>query len=455
MINPYTHGSILMDRAADDAQYGYKMTSNRLALIVAGAIFTLIGRKDDWFMLLAWLSSLGFTTASYISVAWGVGFDLDDAPAWWAVEAIKAVYVVEIFYYFSLFFIKVSILMLYLRLAGSLRTFLYWGAIGTLVIIVAQFVSTVAVVGTQCIPMATYWDPTIDGTCININDFFYCKSLDEGEAIRNGDHEDAEADRDIAATNIFTIITDIMIIGLPIATLWKLNCPRAQKYGMQNPLSLPLLAKESRLTNAPIGIMLAFLLGGVSTIASCVRMYSIQIYTESSEPMRDAAPINTWSFIEINLGILCCSAPAIKPLFFRSQRDRSAAAIAAAEAAASDEKRSSEGINRRLHAKDDLLTEMTTEVDLESGVFPHHHQNQHHPVVAPLQSVHTATSSPRRGSRFEPWNLADQPRSCYVSAERRVRQEGSVESFGSQQILVQTTVDVDEKSIDKQSDADR
>ncbi|KAI7544235.1 hypothetical protein KC331_g6934 [Hortaea werneckii] len=417
MINPYTHSSILMDRAADDAQYGYKMTSNRLALIVAGAIFTLIGMrsrpigKDDWFMLLAWLSSLGFTTASYISVAWGVGFDLDDAPAWWAVEAIKAVYVVEIFYYFSLFFVKVSILMLYLRLAGSLRTFLYWGAIGTLVIIVAQFVSTIVVVGTQCIPMATYWDPTIEGTCININDFFY-------------------------STNIFTIITDIMIIGLPIATLWKLNCPRAQKYG----------------------IMLAFLLGGVSTIASCVRMYSIQIYTESSEPMRDAAPINTWSFIEINLGILCCSAPAIKPLFFRSQRDRSAAAIAAAEAAASDEKRSSEGINRRLRAKDDLLTEMTTEVDLESGVFPHHHhqqQQQNQPVVAPLQSVHTATSSSQRGSRFEPWNLADQPRSCYVSAERRVRQEGSMESFGSQQILVQTTVDVDEKSIDKESDADR
>merc|ERR1712072_494387 len=78
--------------------------------------------------------------------------------------------------------------------------------------------------GTQCIPMSTYWDPTVEGTCININDFFY-------------------------STNIFTIITDIMIIGLPIATLWKLNCPRAQKYG----------------------IMLAFLLGGISTIASCIR----------------------------------------------------------------------------------------------------------------------------------------------------------------------------------------
>merc|ERR1711939_505394 len=43
MINPHTHASILMDRAADDAQYEYKMTSSRLALIVVGAIFTLIG----------------------------------------------------------------------------------------------------------------------------------------------------------------------------------------------------------------------------------------------------------------------------------------------------------------------------------------------------------------------------------------------------------------------------
>ncbi|KAI6796498.1 hypothetical protein KC327_g16593 [Hortaea werneckii] len=439
MINPYTNASILMDRAADDARYEYKMTSSRLALIVVGAIFTLIGTisvvlrfvtaavrsrpvgKDDWFMLLAWLSSIGFTAASYVSVAWGVGFEKGDAPDWWALEAIKAVYVIEIFYYFSLFFVKVSILMLYLRLAGSLRTFLYWGAIGTLVIIVAQFVSTVVVVGVQCLPMSTYWDPTVEGTCININDFFY-------------------------STNIFTIITDIMIIGLPIATLWKLNCPRAQKYG----------------------IMLAFLLGGISTIASCIRMYSIQIFTESPERMRDAAPINTWSFIEINLGILCCSAPAIKPLFFRSQRDRSAAAIAAAEAA-SDEKRGSGGFNRRLRKKDDLLTETTTEVDLESRIRPEHHhhqlpqpQQQNQSVMAPLQSVHTATSSSRRGSRFEPWNLSggEQPRSCYISAERRMRQEGSVESFGSQQILVQTTVDVDEKSVDdwrrrRESEADK
>jgi hypothetical protein len=43
--------------------------------------------KDDLAMLLAWLSSIGFTAASYISVRWGVG--LWQAPPEWAVNAIK------------------------------------------------------------------------------------------------------------------------------------------------------------------------------------------------------------------------------------------------------------------------------------------------------------------------------------------------------------------------------
>lgn len=39
--------------------------------------------------------------------------------------------------------------------------------------------------------------------------------------------------------------------------------------------------------------------------------------------MRDAAPINLWSFIEINLGILGASAPALKVLFHRQKTSKS------------------------------------------------------------------------------------------------------------------------------------
>lgn len=90
---------------------------------------------DDYSMFAAYLCSIGFTIASYISVRWGVGLKVGTAPASWAANAVKvsckrcgafctrwlrrssqAVYVIEIFYYFSIYLIKMSIVFLYLRL---------------------------------------------------------------------------------------------------------------------------------------------------------------------------------------------------------------------------------------------------------------------------------------------------------------------------------------------------
>lgn len=51
------------------------------------------------------------------------------------------------------------------------------------------------------------------------------------------------------------------------------------------------------------------MVGFVSTIVAGVRLYSIRVYTLSTEPVREAAPINLWSFIEVNLGMLCASGP--------------------------------------------------------------------------------------------------------------------------------------------------
>lgn len=98
---------------------------------------------------------------------------------------------------------------------------------------------------------------------------------------------------DYLATNIFTIVTDLVILALPIPILTKVSKPRLQK----------------------LGLIAVFGTGALSTIASCVRLYTIRVYTTSSDPIYDAAPINLWSFIEINLGLICASAPALKGLF--------------------------------------------------------------------------------------------------------------------------------------------
>lgn len=87
------------------------------------------------------------------------------------------------------------------------------------------------------------------------------------------------------------------MIALPMPIIWKI--PRAQKQ--------------------KIGILLAFLVAGLGTLASCIRVYSIKIFTQSPQPIRDTAPISTWSFIEINLGIICASVAVIKPLFSKTR----------------------------------------------------------------------------------------------------------------------------------------
>ncbi|KAF2764664.1 hypothetical protein EJ03DRAFT_242044, partial [Teratosphaeria nubilosa] len=222
--------------------------------------------KDDWAMAMAWVCSIGFAVSAFVSVGWGMGFVA--VPRVWTINAIKAVYAVEVFYYFSIFLIKMSILFLYLRLAADLDSTLRKGTIVMTATVIAQFASTLVVVGVQCIPMARYWNPSVSGTCVNITGFFY-------------------------STNIFTIITDCIMLALPVPTLWRLQRPKAQR----------------------IGILAAFLMGGLSTISSIIRLYSVRIYTESKTPLKDGAPITTWSFIEINMGIICTSIVAIKPLF--------------------------------------------------------------------------------------------------------------------------------------------
>lgn len=44
---------------------------------------------DDYMLFVAYAFSIGFTISSYVSVRWGVGLKLSDAPPSWAVNAIK------------------------------------------------------------------------------------------------------------------------------------------------------------------------------------------------------------------------------------------------------------------------------------------------------------------------------------------------------------------------------
>lgn len=302
------------------------LTTNWLANVIIAAIFTTLGTqvlglrlltfilrnrphgKDDYAMYAAYLCSVGFTTTSVLSLRWGVGLKADEIPPGWATEALKVTYGVEIFYYCAIFLVKSSILLLYLRLNQGLGRANWFrrATIGMLALLTVFFAITMVVAGVQCVPLSLFWSPQqaaeggksmsasivagmvgnhlntttsssststsaasasaaapLEGTCIDITAFFY-------------------------STNVFTIVTDIVILALPLRTFWRMQMPKKQK----------------------ISVIGAFLVGGVSTVASCVRLYSVRMFLgDSGRGLEDAAPINTWSFVEIYLGILCASVP--------------------------------------------------------------------------------------------------------------------------------------------------
>lgn len=138
----------------------------------------------------------------------------------------------------------------------------------------------------QCIPLEKAWDVTrtLPGSCINTTAFFYF-------------------------TSGFNILTDVWILLLPIPTLRSLKISRHSRYVLY-------------------GI---FGIGSLATAMSCVRLYSIHIYTLAKDPFKDgvlvcllsslylvthliSSQVNLWSMVEVNIAIVCASIPALKPL---------------------------------------------------------------------------------------------------------------------------------------------
>ncbi|RYN57376.1 hypothetical protein AA0114_g2398 [Alternaria tenuissima] len=231
--------------------------------------------KDDYAMVFALLFTVAYLVAIFILRDNGMGFSGEVLELQQMLNQIQATLAIEIVYYLIINAIKISILFFYLRIAVEKR-FEYLCK-GTIYFLVTFGVVCVIVCLAQCVPLHKMWDLAgqVSGQCINTTAFFY-------------------------TTSAVNIIADIWILLLPINTLLKVQRPRREKFAL----------------------VVIFSLGAFSCIASIVRLYSVDVYTESEDPFFDSVPINVWSMVEINVGILCASIPATKALFSKAQRHR-------------------------------------------------------------------------------------------------------------------------------------
>ncbi|KAJ6077377.1 uncharacterized protein N7446_000313, partial [Penicillium canescens] len=172
-------------------------------------------------------------------------------------------------YNLSLTFTKASILLLYIRIfplprfilmsriaLGVISTYGLWCVLSSIL---------------NCIPVNAFWDTSIQGRCIKREFLWFFN----------------------AGINI---VTDLGILVMPIPVLSHLQLSWKRKFGL----------------------ILIFAAGGFACITSIIRLKAVAIATNSTDLTRSLAPIATWSYVEMNMGIICSCLPPLHPLFRRT-----------------------------------------------------------------------------------------------------------------------------------------
>lgn len=222
--------------------------------------------SEDFCIAFAMLCSIALTVTICEQVKYGMGQHVYTLSKETLINSQKPFWASIWIYNLSLTFTKVSILLQYLRIftIKQFRVFC-WTLLGFVAIY-----STWTFFGSifECMPVAYFWDKTIKGGhCMNQYAVWFTN----------------------AAVNI---VTDFAIIILPMPVLRSLDLPLKQKRAL----------------------MLVFALGGFVCIVSILRLQSLVTISNSTDPTFDNPPAATWSSIEINVGLICASLPALRQL---------------------------------------------------------------------------------------------------------------------------------------------
>ncbi|KAL2209536.1 hypothetical protein CC79DRAFT_1332697 [Sarocladium strictum] len=218
---------------------------------------------DDWMILfsMGWnLVVVGFIFAMH-SCGMGIHADLLDPKD--IVMMAKWLVVAEILYAFNLGWTKLSLLLMYYRIFHVPYFKKMAWVVGAFVM--AWVVCITFLFIFICVPVEKLWYPELPGRCIN----------QVATWIAN------------AAS---TILTDLIILLMPLPQLWKLRLKKREK----------------------IGLTFAFSLGFFVVFASAYRTSILFTYT-ATDPSYSLAPTVGWTAIEMSAGIVSTNLPTLLP----------------------------------------------------------------------------------------------------------------------------------------------
>ncbi|KAI8721284.1 hypothetical protein NCS52_00575600 [Fusarium sp. LHS14.1] len=223
---------------------------------------------DDYTIIGSLIFSLASSGLEIASCHYGFGRHSKTLSNENKIEALKFFFVCQVSYKACINLTKCSIVLLYLRIFGKVRWFkwLCWG----LVAIVAMYaVSSVIATIFQCTPVRRAYNKAVPGTCIDNGKFWYANAG-------------------------FSIATDLIILFMPMASVYQLQIQQIQK----------------------IALVIVFALGGFVVITSCLRVTTIDIAATTTDVTFDVSS-TMWTVIEMNVAIVCACLPMIRPIIVK------------------------------------------------------------------------------------------------------------------------------------------
>ncbi|KAJ3527008.1 hypothetical protein NM208_g10919 [Fusarium decemcellulare] len=229
---------------------------------------------DDWLATVAMLFSIGMLGPNYLYFKYEfIGFPSDNLPDTYDPQPSRFWnWIMQVLYNPILALVKSSVLIFLLRLGGHKRS-IRWSIYALNTFNILQMIAIFFTVILQTIPIRAYWDMSVKKQREIDSPLFY------------------------VSTAIITIITDILVLVIPF---WV------------------FLGLKMRLA-AKLGLIVVFLMGGVVTIVAIVRVHEFRKKYYNLDPGYDARNSlgDTLSTVEVNLAIIACCGPALRPLFRR------------------------------------------------------------------------------------------------------------------------------------------
>ncbi|KAL3470420.1 hypothetical protein BJX99DRAFT_49563 [Aspergillus californicus] len=224
---------------------------------------------SDYLILAALVICFIFIAIQYIlSIAGGCGRNVGEVDPSSVVVTLKTILPLEALYGIVMSLVKSSILLFLSGIFGTKRSFRISVYI-TLTIVWMWAISVVLETLLICRPLAFNWDTTIDGKC----------------GARNATY---------VAAGTLNLVTDLMVMLLPLPHIWKLQLNVAKK----------------------LALTLVFCMGIFVSIISIIRLKALMDIDFDNITASVQMGV-LWTVLEPELAVICANMPILKPVLSR------------------------------------------------------------------------------------------------------------------------------------------